>query len=414
MTLLSTYRVLDLTDERGMLAGQILADLGADVIQVEPPSGSSARQVGPFAGDNPDPNRSLYWWSYARNKRGISCDLDHPDGQALIRQLAASVDFVLESSDPGAMTRRGLGYDDLADGRDDLIYTSISAFGQGGPKAGYQATDLILIAAGGPLYLAGGAGEEPVRVSVPQAWLHASGEAAMAALIALRHRSRTGQGQHIDISAQQSVAAATMSAVLAASVGANETARVAGGMAVGPFTGKLIWEAADGYISLTFLFGSGIGPFSRRLFQWMYDEGACSEADRDLDWIGLGAEFISGQRPLSEWDRLMGVVGAFLKTRTRDELFAEAQSRSLLIVPVTTVDEVANSEQFEARNFWREHDMPHWPDPVRFPGPFVKLSRNEIEYRRPAPDVGQHNAEVYGELGLDADAVAELSARGVI
>ncbi len=412
--LLTPYRVLDLTDERGMLAGQILADLGADVIAVEPPGGSSARGVGPFAGGDADPNRSLFWWSYARNKRGISCNLDHSDGQALLRQLAATADFVIESDDVGVMARRGLGYDDLSAGRDDLIYTSISAFGQTGPKASYEATDLILMAAGGPLILAGGAGEEPVRVSVPQAWLHASGEAATAAMIALRHRTASGEGQHIDISAQQSVAAATMSAVLAASVGAPETARVAGGMAVGPFTGRLIWEAADGYISLTFLFGAGIGPFSRRLFQWMSDEGACTQEDRDLDWIGLGAEFISGQRPLSEWSRLIDVVAAFIRSRTRDELFAEAQSRSLLIVPVTTVDEVANFEQFEARDFWREHDMPHWPDPVRFPGPFVKLSSHEIEFRRRAPDCGEHNAEVYGELGLDGADLAELSEKGVI
>jgi len=270
------------------------------------------------------------------------------------------------------------------------------------------------MAAGGPLLLAGGAGQAPVRVSVPQAWNHASGEAAMATMIALRARRKLGRGQHIDISAQQSVAAATMSAILASSIGASETTRVAGGMAVGPFIGRLIWEAADGYISLTFLFGSGIGPFSRRLFEWMYEEGECSLEDRDLDWIGLGAEFISGARPLSEWDRLMDVVGAFLRGRTRAELFAEAQARSLLIVPVTTVDEVANSEQFEARDFWREHEMPGWPEPVRFPGPFVKLSSNEIEYRHPAPTIGQHNAEIYAELGLDQAALQHLRERGVI
>ena len=412
--LLTPYRVLDLTDQRGMLTGQILADLGADVICIEPPDGSSARSVGPFAGDEPGPDRSLFWWAYARNKRGITCNLDHPDGQALVRQLAAGADFFLESDDPGAMSARELGYHDLSADHSDLIYTSISAFGQTGPKAGYEATDLILMAAGGPLILSGGAGEAPVRVSVPQAWSHASGEAAIAAMIALRARGQIGRGQHVDISAQQSVAAAAMSANLAASIGASETARVAGGMAVGPFTGKLIWEVADGYISLTFLFGSGIGPFSQRLFNWMYDEGECTLEDRDLDWIGLGAEFISGARPLSDWARLMEVVGAFLKKRTRDELFSEAQTRSLLIVPVTTVDEVANFEQFEARDFWREHEMPGWPEPVRFPGPFVKLSDNQIEYRRRAPSLGEHNAEVYAELGLDEDALNDLRERGVI
>ncbi len=412
--LLSPYRVLDLTDQRGQLAGQILADLGADVICVEPPGGSPARAVGPFAGDDPSPERSLFWWAYARNKRGVTCNLNHSDGQALVHRLAASCDFVIESEQPGVMDARGLGYADLSADHPELIYTSISAFGQTGPKAQYESTDLILMAAGGPLILSGGAGEAPVRVSVPQAWHHASGEAAIGAMIALTSRRASGRGQHVDISAQQSVAAATMSAILASSIGANETARVAGGMAVGPFTGKLIWQAADGYISLTFLFGSGIGPFSQRLMNWIYDEGECDQADRDLDWIGLGALFLSGEIPLSEWDRLLEVVGAFIRKRSRAELFSEAQSRSLLIVPVTTVDEVADSEQFEAREFWRSHDMPEWPEPVRFPGPFVKLSANEIEYRRRAPSIGEHNAEVYAELGIDDAGLADLRERGVI
>ena len=148
--LLTPYRVLDLTDQRGMLTGQILADLGADVICVEPPSGSSARSVGPFAGDDPGPDRSLFWWAYARNKRGITCNLDHSDGQALLRQLAASADFILESDEPGAMSARGLGFEELSAEHSDLIYTSISAFGQTGPKANYAATDLILMAAAAP------------------------------------------------------------------------------------------------------------------------------------------------------------------------------------------------------------------------------------------------------------------------
>ena len=412
--MLSPYRVLDLSNERGLLAGQMLADLGADVILVEPPGGSAARNLAPFAGDQPGTDRSLFWWAYARNRRGITCDLDSADGQELIRKLAATADFVIESETPGAMAQRGLGYDDLKAINERLIYVSISAFGQDGPKAEYEATDLILMAAGGPLTLAGGAGEEPVRVSVPQAWHHASGEAASAALVALHARRATGRGQHVDVSAQQSAAAATMSTILSHGIGAVETQRVAGGMVVGPFRGKLIWRAADGHISLTFLFGSGIGPFSQRLMNWIYECGECDLADRDLDWIGLGALFISGQLPLTEWDRLLGVVGAFIEKRTRAELFAEARSRGLLIVPVTTVDEVAESEQFAARNFWRTHEMPGREQPVSFPGPFVQMSASPITYRRPAPTLGECNAEVYGELGIDAERLAALAAEGVI
>ena len=413
--MLSPYRVLDLSDERGLLAGQILADLGADVILVEPPGGSPARGIAPFAGDQPGADRSLFWWAYARNRRGVTCDIDTPAGQDLIRRLAATADFVIESDTPGAMAARGLGYDDLRAINDQLIYVSISAFGQDGPKAAYEATDLTLMAAGGPLILAGDAGQEPVRVSVPQAWHHAAGEAASAALVALHARRAIWRGQQVDISAQQSVAAATMSTIVSHGIGAVETQRVAGGMVVGPFRGKLIWRAADGHISLTFLFGSGIGPFSQRLMNWIYECGECEQADRDLDWIGLGALFLSGELALSEWDRLLGVVGKFIERRSRAELFDEARSRGLLIVPVTTVDEVAESEQFEVREFWQTHEMPGWEQPVRFPGPFVRMTGSSpISYRRRAPTLGEHNAEVYGELELNAERLASLAAEGVI
>src|ERR1700754_3684462 len=106
--MLSPYRVLDLTNARGLLCGQILADLGADVIAVEPPGGSPARRLGPFAGDVADPERSLVWWSYARNKRSITLDLDGDEGRDVFRRLAASAHFVIESDDPGTMAARGL------------------------------------------------------------------------------------------------------------------------------------------------------------------------------------------------------------------------------------------------------------------------------------------------------------------
>ena len=413
-SLLAPYRVLDLTDQRGALAGMILADLGADVIAVEPPSGSPARSVGPFAGDLQDPERSLYWWAYARNKRGITCNLDSPDGQTLLRRLAQSADILIESAPPGAMAARGLGYEQLRPLCPDLVYASISAFGQDGPKAGYAETDLILMAAAGPLILAGDAGNPPVRVSVPQAWHHAAGETASAAMVALLARKRIGRGQHVDVSAQQSAAAAGMSTILSHAVGAAETGRIAGGMAVGPFRTRLIWPALDGHISLTFLFGAGIGPFSKRLMTWIHECGECSVEDRDLDWIGMGALILGGEMDISEWERLLGVVGEFIRKRTRGELFAGARERGLLIVPVTTIDEVAGSEQFAARDLWREHDQPGWTEPARFPGPFVKLSANQIEYRRRAPRIGEHNAEIYAELDLAAPDLERLRGNGVI
>ena len=142
-------RVLDFTDERGLLTGQILADLGADVIHVEPPGGSRARGIGPFAGDREDPEGSLLWWSYARNERSIALDLDDTDDRAVLARLLADADFLIESEAPGVMDARGLGYANLRHDHPGLIYVSISPFGQAGPKASLPATDLTISAASG-------------------------------------------------------------------------------------------------------------------------------------------------------------------------------------------------------------------------------------------------------------------------
>jgi len=138
--MLSPYRVIDLSDERGILCGQILADLGADVIQVEPPGGSSARRCGPFYKGEPGLERSLFWWSYARNKRSLVLDLDSDEGAKSLRELVAGADFLIESGPPGDMEARGLGYRDLSALNPSLVYVSISAFGQTGPKAGWLAS----------------------------------------------------------------------------------------------------------------------------------------------------------------------------------------------------------------------------------------------------------------------------------
>src|SRR5262250_2039254 len=114
MGVLAPYRVLDLTNHRGLLCGQILADLGADVIQIEPPGGSSARRLGPFAGDVADPERSLFWWAYARNKRGVTLDPTRAEGRELLHRLVATADFVIESDRPGTQAARGIDHASLA------------------------------------------------------------------------------------------------------------------------------------------------------------------------------------------------------------------------------------------------------------------------------------------------------------
>ena len=231
--MLSPYRVLDLTNERGLLCGQILGDLGADVIKVEPPGGSSARKIGPFFQDQPDPNRSLYWWAYNRNKRSITLDVDAREGREILFRLAKDAHFLIESDSPGHLASLGLGYQDLAAKNPALIGVSITPFGQDGPKASYADSDLVILAAGGPLVLTGDDDRAPVRVSVPQGYLHACADAAVGALAAHHERCFSGLGQHVDVSAQQSLAIATQSGILAAPLDADQYRRAAGGVKSG-------------------------------------------------------------------------------------------------------------------------------------------------------------------------------------
>ena len=151
VALLAPYRALDITDEKGLMCGKILADMGADVIKVEKPGGDLARRIGPFYHDDPNPEKSLYWFAYNTNKRGITLDIETSDGQDIFKQLVKTADFVIESFDPGYMSSLGLGYADLEKINPRIIMVSITPFGQSGPyvEQGYKVNDMIVWALGG-------------------------------------------------------------------------------------------------------------------------------------------------------------------------------------------------------------------------------------------------------------------------
>ncbi len=413
--MLSPYRVLDLTNERGLLCGQILGDLGADVVQIEPPGGSPARRLGPFVDDVPHPDRSLHWWAHCRNKRAVTLDLERAEGRDLLRRLVARADFLIESETPGVQAARGLDYAALAAVNPKLVYVSITPFGQDGPKARWADSDLVLMAAAGPLALTGDADRAPLRMSVPQAYAHASAEAAGAALVAHHERQRSGRGQHVDVSAQQAIALATQSGILSAAVGFPDAQRTSGGVRLGPLSVRFVFPARDGHVSVTFLFGNSVGPFTRRLMSWAHEEGFCDAAMRDKDWIRFFDMMFTGEESFAELERAKDVVAAFTRTKTKAELLAAALARDLLIAPVATTREVVESTQLAAREYWRDVAHPELGRTVRYPGPFARLGGTPIQYRRRPPTIGEHNAEIYGgELALDAAALARLATAGVI
>ena len=147
--MLSCYKVLDLTDEKGFICGKVLADLGADVIKIERPGGDMARSTGPFYHDIADPEKSLYWLAFNASKRSITLDIESADGREVFKKLARTADVVIESFHPGHMASFGLGYPILNEINPGIILTSISAFGQAGPYRDYKAPDIVVRALGG-------------------------------------------------------------------------------------------------------------------------------------------------------------------------------------------------------------------------------------------------------------------------
>ena len=163
--MLSPYTVLDLTDDRGELASMVLGDLGADVIKVEPPMGSPSRRMGPFLEDAPEPEASLHFYAFNRNKRGITLDLATQAGRSALLRLAERADFLIESARPGEMAKLGLDFATIRQANSRIVHVAITAYGQDGPHAEFAASDLTLAAMGGPMSLQGDAGRAPVRLS---------------------------------------------------------------------------------------------------------------------------------------------------------------------------------------------------------------------------------------------------------
>lgn len=413
--MLSGCRVLDLTSERGLLCGQILGDLGADVIKVEPPGGSPVRMLAPFFKDEPGPERSVYWWAYNRNKRGVTIDVESDRGREIFRRLAASAQILIESENPGWMAERGIGYADLARLNPALVYVSITPFGQDGPKASYADSDLIVMAAGGTLILYGDEDRPPIRMSVPQAYLHACADAAAAALIAYYARLDSGLGQHVDVAAQESIGLAAQSTALAAPIGGDETRRMSGGAKMGALRVPLVWRAKDGLVSSVFLFGTALGVFTRKLVDWMYANGYCDAAMHETDWIAYGDKLLSGKEPLENYERIKATVAAFFQGKTKAELFEIAREHNLLIAPVATIDDVLKNPQFIAREYWQKVENAEAGVTLRYPGPFARLSATPIKYRRRPPRIGEHNREIFvDELGIGQGEFDELGRRGII
>ena len=411
--LLAPYRVLDLTDERGLLCGKILADLGADVLQVEPPGGSPARQLGPFYGDDPAPGKSLYWWAYCANKRGITLDLEHPDGRPLLERLVATADFVIESCDPGYLDSLGLGFSRLSEIKPGVVMASITAFGQDGPYADYQATDITGMAMGGFMHLTGDTDRAPLRPSFPHFYLHGSAAAATGAMLAHTHRALTGEGQHVDVSCQQAVARTLAHAPQIWDIEGAVLQRMGVyRQTSGENRVRINWPCADGYVNYM-LQGGGVAPSTRALFQWMEEDGIDVAELQAFEWETMGYGRITPE----VMDTVVGPMAEFFLRHTREELTRESVSRRILLFPVATPADLRQHPQLKARGYFTSLEHPELGTSIDYPGAFIKGGDGSTiaGIRRRAPLVGEHNVEIYcGELGMSSEELDSLRRAGAI
>ena len=387
--MLGDYRVIELSNERNHLAGLILRQLGAEVIAVEPPGGQSARYVGPFAGDVVDTERSLHHWAYNRGKKSVVIDLETEEGRGQLRHLVAGADVLIESAAPGELEALGLGIEELAALNPALIHVSITAFGSDGSKARWAATDLTIQASCGNMVITGDKDRAPVRVStLPQAYHGAASEAAGAVLIALYERQdRSGLGQHIDMSAQQSMNHAAQSMMMAEPNRAVSTTRIAGGANLQGIDIQLMWPCKDGHASVTLLFGEGFRAFTHNLMSWACEEGFLDEATRDKNWSEYALMLLDGREPVEEYNRVKQCLTNFFATKTKSELLDGAMTRRVLIAPVWTTEDVFNSEQLAFRNYWEDVDHGDLGT-VRYPGAFAKLTETPLTPLSSAPSLG--------------------------
>jgi crotonobetainyl-CoA:carnitine CoA-transferase CaiB-like acyl-CoA transferase len=407
--MLSPYTVLDLTDEKGELASMVLGDLGADVIKVEPPSGSPSRAMGPFLDDAPEMERSLQYFAFNRNKRGISLDLEAEAGRKTLFSLVGKADFIVESARPGEMAVRGLGFEAMRQANSRIVYVAITPFGQDGPHADFPASDLTLAAMGGPMSLQGHPDRPPVRLSLPQAWLHASVEAAVGALTAHALMLRTGQAQFVDVSAQTAMTWTMLQGMVAHAVQGRDFNRGGSIVQLGTINVQLVHECADGHV-VVFPIGGALA----KMVEWWVRDGIVPEDWMTAeDWPMYHVKLLQQQPVAHTIEEVLDAVGAYVRDKTKNQLLEQGIADGVSIAPVNNMEDLTRFRHLQERGFWLTAPLPNG-QVAQVPGIFANLSETPMKVRWWAPRLGEHIGEVLGDLlGMSTSQIAAASGRAL-
>jgi crotonobetainyl-CoA:carnitine CoA-transferase CaiB-like acyl-CoA transferase len=407
---LDGFRILDLSDETGFLCGRMLAELGADVIKVEPPAGDPARHRPPYAGDGADPERAITWLAYNASKRGVTLDLARPEGRALLDRLCATADALIETCDPATLAALRLDYEALHAAHPQLVVCSITPFGRSGPYAGYRAGDLTVTAMGGNMALTGEPDRAPLRCTMPSSYFHGGAEAASGLLVALLARATLGHGQHVDVSLQAAMVSTIMTGASQWARDHRDRQRTGAAYPVGKTLQREVWRCKDGFVSYALRGGAARIPGLKATERWLAEEGIAAPAWEGRDWQAYNHNDLTQ----AQVDELSEPLQQLFLRKPMGELFEESIARGVMLAPVNDSREIAHSAQLASRDFFVKVDDPGRALSYQLPARFARCVPYEADVRGPAPRLGEHNAEVYGELGIDATWLGELRRAGVV
>ncbi len=419
---LAGVRIVEIAHERSFWAGKLLADMGADVILVEPPGGHDGRDHPPFAGDVPDREQSLYWWHHNTSKRGVTLDLDSEAGRDVLRGLVATADVLLEAEDPGRLAARGLGAGDWLAEHSGLIVCSITPFGLDNSRRDELATDLTILAGGGPAWSCGYDDHSipPVRGGGNQGHQIAAHYAVLSILTAYFHRLQTGEGQHIDVSQHAAANVTTEMASYHWLVQQGTVQRQTGRHAMEMPTLPSQTRCRDGRYVTT-----GVPPRQAKEFAavrgWLEKLGLLEEFPEAI-FLEMGAEKESFDLSLiGSDDETTAIFGAgreamnlIAEKVSAYDYFLGAQEIGMAVGAVYAPEDAMDDPHFVARGFPTPVDHPERDEPVSYPGAPYRFEKTPWRISRRAPRLGEHNDEVFGALGLEADRISSLRRDGVI
>jgi len=409
---LEGLRVVEFADETASYCGRLLADLGADVVKVEPPGGGRERHMPPFYRDQQSPDTSIAFWVHNTSKKSVVLDLETAGGRATARTLALTADVIIEDNPVGWMAERGLGFDELRREKPALVYTSVTGFGQTGPHAGYVYTDIVGQAMGGIMTLAGEASDPPVEIYGNQANVSASIQAAQGTLLAVLSADQSGRGQLVDVSAQEALSMSQETAMQTWDFQKkNRTRTGSRGLLPVDLPAMGVHEALDGHVMAYVLSPAGAG--FPALIDWMRERGMAADLDDEayakicnelnMGWITrLMSDPAAAQEALPRVQHISDTVAAFFRTMTAVECYEEGQGRRLLIGIVSTPKTLSEDRQLRARHWFTQFEAEFLGAVVEFPGAPYRLSETPVVIQRP-PRLGEHTEAILGALAKQTE-----------